>query len=307
MAIIDRYELSRGTSYAVARGWGCNLFSWIVDGRELMSCPAGLPDSARKITGGGAPILFPAVGRTWDLSSGEPVPGRYRVHGLDGTYTMPSHGIVFASEFARVDVTESPDRITATYQLRVPENVRAENYPFDVGLTQRFVFTPTSVELTAAMTNHGDTAAPVAFGYHPYFGVSSPERVGVEARLPITRSLLLTKDTVQLTGESEPADGVMALEAGRYYDNVFGGITGRRMQLIDRLAGHTINVDFDESVELLVVYAPDGADFMCLEPWTRGLGGFGSLREPGWEKGESVPVLQPGEIRTFTSRFSVGQ
>ena len=37
MAAIDEYELSRGTSYCVARGWGCNLFSWIVDARPRWS------------------------------------------------------------------------------------------------------------------------------------------------------------------------------------------------------------------------------------------------------------------------------
>ena len=77
------------------------------------------------------------------------------------------------------------------------------------------------------------------------------------------------------------------------------------MQLIDRPAGRTINVDFDQSAEMLVVYAPDSADFMCLEPWTRGLGGFAALREPGWEKGKAVPVLEAGEVREFASRFSV--
>ena len=66
----------------------------------------------------------------------------------------------------------------------MPDRVRAENYPFDVGLIQRFVFTPSSVELTAMMTNNGDVPAPVAFGYHPYFRVSSPERTGVECGCP---------------------------------------------------------------------------------------------------------------------------
>ena len=95
MATIDRYELSGGTSCSVARSWGCNLFSWVVDGRELMSWPLDLPDSAQKITGGGNPILFPAVGRTWDLSWGRARAGPLSCRGLDGTYTMPSHGIVF--------------------------------------------------------------------------------------------------------------------------------------------------------------------------------------------------------------------
>lgn len=305
MAVIDTYQLACGTSYSVARSWGCNLFSWIVDGKELMYCPPELPDTALKITGGGNPILFPAVGRTWDVSSGEPVMGRYRIDGSDRDYNIPSHGIVFRSTLERTDVAESPDRISAVYELSIPENVREESYPFDVRLTQSFAFMPESVELTATLTNAGADPAPVAFGYHPYFRISSPERAGVEVRLPATKHLLVTPVTVQLTGESEPFDGTIRMAAGRDYDNVFGELTGRRMSLVDEPAGHTIAVDCDEAVELLVVYSPGGSEFVCIEPWTRGLGGFGSIRKPGWQNGEHIPVLQPSEVKTFTCTFSV--
>ena len=53
-----------------------------------MYCPEDLPGSAQKITGGGNPLLFPSVGRTWDHSSGVPVVGTYRIYGLDKTYFM---------------------------------------------------------------------------------------------------------------------------------------------------------------------------------------------------------------------------
>ena len=306
LSAIDRYDLASGTSYSIARGWGCNLMSWVVNGQEVIYCPDDLPAAATKITGGGNPILFPSVGRTWDLSSGTPVLGPYRVLGSDATYRMPNHGIVFQSEFTRTGLVESPDLITATYRLRVPESVRRENYPFDVALEQSFAFRPDRVELAAQITNSGNTPAPVAFGYHPYFRVSNPEREGVEIRLPATKQLLLTPDTVLPTGQTRKTDGVLKLAAGRYYDNLFAGLTGRRMSLVDRQAGRTIHVDFDERTELLVVYAPDNSEFVCIEPWTRGLGAFMRLHDPDWAKTDSINVLQPGEGMSFAVSFSLG-
>ncbi len=304
MQAIDRYEL-RTARYAIAPGWGCNLVSWVMDGQELVYCPPSLPAEATSITGGGVPILFPAVGRTWDHSSGQPVPGKYRIHGSETTYSMPPHGIVFLSRFRKVKETASADEVTADYELAVPNSVRNENYPFDVRLAQRFSFRPRSVEMEATVINEGRGPAPVAFGYHPYFRVSSPSREGVEVHLPATKHLFVTDDTVLLTGESEETDGILKLRAGAAYDDVFGGLTGQRASLVDRRAGRMICVDYSDLFELLVVYAPDGADFVCLEPWTRGLGGFEDLARPGWHDGERIPVLGPGESRRLRCAFSV--
>jgi len=305
MAEIDVYELESGVSCSIARTWGCNLVSWKVGGDELMYCPENLPAEARKITGGGNPILFPAVGRTWDLSGGEPVAGRYRLSGSEKTYSMPSHGIVFRSEFRKVSEDRSPDALTALYELHIPTKVREESYPFDVALTQRFTFRHGSVELEAVMSNRGSSPAPMAFGYHPYFRVSNPEREGVEIHLPITKEMLLDKETILPTGETILAEPIIKLKPEVYYDNVFAGLTGRRMSLVDRKARRAVHVDYDESIEVLVLYSPDGSDFVCIEPWTRGLGAFGRLSEPGWESGDLIPVLQPGESRSFKASFCV--
>lgn len=302
---IDTYKLDNGASCKIAAGWGCNLFSWKVDGKELMYCPEDLPSTAEKITGGGNPILFPSVGRTWDRSSRKPVPGLYRISGSDETYFMPSHGIVFQSKFVKTGESRSADRLIADYELIVPEKVRAENFPFDLKFIQRFTLTPTTIELRGTITNTGDSMAPAAFGYHPYFRISDAGREGVEARLPVSKRLLLTQDTVLPTGESEEADGVIDLNPDIYYDHAFCGRTGRRMSLIDRKAERAIHVDCDETFEMFVLYAPDGAEFVCIEPWTRGLGAYEHLRNPGWENGEVIPVLRPGEVRTHAVTFSV--
>ena len=98
---------------------------------------------------------------------------------------------------------------------------------------------------------------------------------------------------------------VLKLEAGVDYDHVFAGLTGSRMSLVDKQAGRTMNVDFDENFELMTVYAPDGSEFVCIEPWTRGLGAFGELNKPGWESGELIPVIKPGETKTLRAVFGV--
>lgn len=301
----DTYKIDSGDRICIAPDWGCNIFSWIVDGRELMYVPDGYPEAAFKITGGGNPILFPSVGRTWDHSLGGPVAGPWHLAGSEKVYTMPSHGIVYLSRFEMVEEAVEAGLASAAYRLNVPTKVHAENYPFRVGLTQRFTLKPGCVDLEATIINEGDVPAPVAFGYHPYFRISNPRREGVTVRLPVAKRLALTKETVLLTGESEPTDGVLRLDPDLYYDQAYGEPTGRRMSLIDWRAGHAIHVDFDESAELFFAYAPDGAEFFCIEPWTRGLGAFEHLKESDWEDGRLIPVLQPGEVRNFRATFSV--
>lgn len=305
MRSIDRYELAGGASCAICPDWGCNLFSWIVDGKELIYCPEDYPEAAWKITGGGTPILFPSVGRTWDLSTGTPVQGIYRIYPSDKTWFMPSHGILYNCHFNKLVEAREPDKITVIYALEVPDKVKLDNYPFKVGFTQRFTLTADSIELEAAITNKGDKPAPAAFGYHPYFRISNSQREGVKVSLPITKFLETTHDTILLTGKSEDACGDIDLQPDVYYDHTFTGATGTRMSLIDANAGHTIHVDYDEKFELFLVYSPDGSDFVCIEPWTKGLGAYMDLKDPGWENGELIPVIEPSTSVSYKATFSV--
>lgn len=305
--MIDRYQLADGASCSIAVGWGCNVISWSVKGEELMFCPPELPQQATKASGGGSPLLFPAIGRTWDLNVEPAVFGEYKIYGSDKTYYMPSHGILFLSAFSRIALEEQPDRISATYQLEVPDEVREQNYPFDVAYTQRFTLTADGIEFETTITNRGEKAAPVAFGHHPYFRISNPRRDGVEVHLPVTEWLKTNPATVLFNGESESADQVLKLKPEVYYDHVFAGTVGNRMSLIDQIAGRRVHVDFDDNFEHLTVFSPDGSDFVCIEPWTRGLGAFCYLDEPGWENSYSVPVLRGGQTKTLKVRFGVEQ
>lgn len=302
---MDQYILDSANSITIAPNWGCNMFSWVMGGKELIFCPPDLPRTAQKITGGGNPILFPSIGRTWDRSSGEPIPGNYRVYGIDKTFYMPSHGVLFMCELTKSDEQAGPDQLKVTYQTRIPQKVQDENYPFDLGFTQSYTLERGSVLLEAEITNYGPVPAPCAFGYHPYFAISNPQREGISVSLPAARKLELTPDTVMLTGESQPTDGEYDLLDGIYYDWAFDEPTGTRMSIIDRRAGHAIHVDSDPKCELFVLYSPGLSDFVCIEPWTRGLGAYEQLKNPGWESGEVIPVIDSKESVKYMARFSV--
>ncbi len=286
MSRIDTYELDAGIRCSVAVDWGCNVFDWRENEQPILFCPPDYPDAAWKITGGGNPMLFPAVGRTWDHSSGEPVAGKYRIYGIDKEFNMPSHGILFLCTWKKLEESKTRESISAEYELVVPEKVREENYPFDVGFSIKITLREESLEVVATLHNKDSRPAPAAFGYHPYFRISNKERRGVEVELPVRRHLLLTKDTVLFTGETEAADGRFFLEPDVYYDNAFDTTTGTTMTLIDKKAHRRVRVDFDEKLELFFLFSPDDSEFVCIEPWTRGLGAFESLREPGWESGK---------------------
>jgi galactose mutarotase-like enzyme len=305
MRSIDRYELNSGTSCAVCPDWGCNLFSWTVNGVELIYCPEDYPEAAWKITGGGTPILFPSVGRTWDFSTGTPVQGIYRIYPSDKTWFMPSHGILYNCSFNKVVEACGSDRITVIYELDVPDKVRLDNYPFNIGFIQRFTLTAGAIELETTITNNDGKPAPAAFGYHPYFRISNSQREGVKVSLPVTKFLETTQDTVLLTGKSEDASGDIDLQPDVYYDHTFAGATNTRMSLIDEKAGHAIHVDYDEKFELFLVYTPDGSDFVCIEPWTKGLGAYMNLKDPGWESSGLIPVVAPGASVSYKATFSV--
>jgi len=307
MTDIHEYKLNGSNSMSIAPGWGCNMFSWVANGKELMFCPPDLPQTAQKITGGGNPLLFPSVGRTWDLSGPEPVPGNYRIYGDDRTYFMPSHGVLFLSEFRRVFEKRSSEGIVATYESRISDKVREENYPFDLSFRQSYMLKLGKVELESVIKNHDTRPTPCAFGYHPYFAISNPQREGVKVRLPVTKELMMTTDTILPTGDTQPADDTYNLLDGIYYDRVFAGRNGNMMSLIDRRAGHTIDVHIGEWSELFLIYSPGGSDFVCIEPWTCGLGAFGHLNEPGWEDGRLIPVIAPGEKVSYGAVFIVSE
>lgn len=296
--------LDPNNTITIALDWGCNMFSWKCDGHEIMYCPADYPQAAWKITGGGNPLLFPSVGRTYDLSMPEPVLGRYTICGADAYYDMITHGFLYVCDWETVDERSEGNGVSVMFKAVISDDIRRNRYPFDIDFQQTYTLFSDRVELRSMLINNSDKPAPAAFGYHPYFRVSSSTREGISVELPVKRHLFVNELT-QLSGQTEPCNGKTDFDKDIYYDHAYDSLNGTRMTLTDTCAKHKIHVDFDPKFEMLFLYSPNGSSFVCIEPWTKGMGAYASLKDPGWESGQNIPVIKSGEHIEYKAAFII--
>ena len=303
---IEEYEIGHGTSCAIALDFGCNLFSWKVDGREIFYAPPGFPQKGDRFFDGGNPILFPSVGRTWWRKGPEPRADTYFLAGRKEPLAMPLHGLLASAEWRKFAEQTDTDRIHLTYAASLPASVREAHYPFPVEFRQTFTLSGSSLQLEAFFVNRGSDPAPMAFGYHPYFRINPDRRVAVA--LPCAYSLGLDPDLLVPTGRTVPVVMPVDVEPDSVLDNVFTGLPRPKRPslalLYDESSELDIRIDCDESIETFVIYHPAGAEFLCLEPWTRGLGGYEGLGNPHWEQSADLLVLQPGQEKRISVRYS---
>jgi len=296
-------ELQDGpASITIAEDFGCNVFSWQVADRELLYACDRFGEDIADFYHGGIPLLFPSVGRTWDQSVAPAGPERYRLNGRQGIWTMPCHGIVPLGKWKLLRQDVTADCATVEYAFGYGEEVMDHHYPYAVSYRQVFSLRHDSLEMVGIYANDGPAPAPVAFGYHPYFRLESP---AAQLELPCTEAVELDGDLLIPSGGSTPFNGTLEIRTEQDADAVFGGMNGSQARLLDPDAGRVITVDMDANTEHVVVYSGAGCPFVCIEPWTRGLGGYSHLQAPGWEQTQPIPVLQPGEERSFRACYSV--
>jgi galactose mutarotase-like enzyme len=191
----------------------------------------------------------------------------------------------------------------AVYRGRLPEAVQAENYPFDVELVLQYELSRERVGITATATNHSSSPAPFAFGLHPYFRVSDKEAIAVE--LPCTSRVHLHEELLVPTGQREPLeDPVLRFDDAGSYDIAFGDVNGPAAYIRNVADGLDVRIDIDPVVEMFVVYSGAHTPFVCVEPWTRGLGGYSSLRENATPPNPALGFIDAGATRTLSFRYS---
>lgn len=301
--MIDRFSVE-DAHFAIARDLGCNLFSWVVADREMLYRPAGFPHNGHFYTGGN-PLLFPALGRTWDRSVDPPEVDTYRVAGRYDTLSMPIHGFIDRCQIAAPTVKTKVDHVTAIYEITIPESVARECYPWQVALQIMLTMTKRCVQIELRLHNRGNVPAPYSFGSHPYLAISNPGRDGISLSLPATRMIDLDPKLLVPTGEMIPLTEPFRLKPDTSYDNVYSRVTGEDAVLTDCDARRHISIGYDSSITQFVIYAPAGAPFVCVEPWTAGLDGFSRLASPG--SGAIPPLLavEPEREVRFTVSLSV--
>jgi aldose 1-epimerase len=199
------------------------------------------------------------------------------------------------------------DRATPTSVVMTCEHdacggsVRA--WPWSFRATQSFDLAAgdVSAHLTATLTiaNAGDVPFPFGLGWHPFF----PRDASTTLRFD-TRDVWLN-DATQL-----PVERVAAVNAWNFstprdpgtstLDNVFGGWRG--IAVIDTQArGITTTIAADSACGRLVVYAPEGREFIAVEPVTHETDAFNRAGKGAADTG--MRLLRPGEAFSCTMRI----
>lgn len=247
---LEVYELSEpgGTMARVvpARGgivaefacWGVPVFYLDQD---------TLKDPGKNIRGGN-PILFPICGPLEE--------GRYTLAG-GRQYAMKQHGLARNMRWQVVGIECKYDTSRITLETSSNEETK-QVYPFDFRLVFTYIMEPGKLTVNQTYYNNSQEAMPFYAGFHPYF--YAPGTKAVSLNIPSSEYFDL-KD-----GVTKPFDGTLDLHGRPETNIVFSGLT-RRQAAFDRSDGWRITVKFDDGFRHIVLWALEGKEFLCLEPW----------------------------------------
>jgi aldose 1-epimerase len=266
-------------------------------GEDLLALPGGVAGYRdRHVTG--LPILAPWANRlpSW----------RYRAAGVEVDLEgldlstdpggLPIHGTLTARRGWRLErLAAEDDRavLEATFDHGArPELLAAFPYPHT--LTVAAVVQQASLAVTTTLVATGDLPVPVAFGWHPYLRLPGAPRAAWRLLLPDRAHLELDGrglPTGKVSGEPAEADPV----GDRTYDDLYAleqRPAARRLGL--EAAGRRLLVDYGDGYDHAQVFAPPGAEFVCLEPMTVPTAALAA---------GTTPLVQPGG--SFTARFII--
>jgi aldose 1-epimerase len=266
-------------------------------GEELLALPGGVA-GYRDGHVTGLPILAPWANR---------LPGwRYRAAGVEVDLAglalptdpagLPIHGTMTAHRgwrLARLAAEADRAVLEASFDDSAWPDLRAA-FPFPHRLTVAVTLGGASLEVATTLTPTGGRPVPVAFGWHPYLRLPGAPRAAWRLLLPGRRHLELdarglpTGTAVKEPGEADPV-------GERTYDDLYalGQDPGGRWLGLEA-AGRRLLVGYGDGYDHAQVFAPPGAEFVCLEPMT----GPTAALAAG-----TCPLVEPGDA--FTARFTI--
>ena len=285
--------LTRGDWRLVVAPYGASLRGLSHAGAEVITGYSG----AKGKVGGQGDVLIPFPGRV--------ASGRYTFIGQ--TYQMdlndketPSaiHGFLRSVLWETEQPT--PDEVTFTTNLHASDHA---GYPFSLGVRVTYHVTDRGMAVAFVIENIGDTPAPAAAGFHPYFTVGAGLIDAATLQVPFGATLEY-KDLLP-TGNILPVDGtdldfrVPHPIGGTVFNTCYLHPTRDadghvRIRLSDEATGRALAVWLDAACDYVVLYSGDPlpADHrrraLAIEPMTCGSDAFNHRQ---W----GLASLVPGE------------
>jgi aldose 1-epimerase len=295
---------ARSIEVKVAPDAGGNLFSWNVDGNELLLQPATLGELKEQRAG--TPLMFPTVNRVRDAHmvfegrdfSFEPNSGKNFIHGL-----------ARRRPFAVGPVAAKPSVATAQVALdwddRQPDFA---HFPIKHRLTLSFTLRKASLQIAYQVDNLDRVRLPFGFGLHPYFRIPG-DRDGVTVTAPLDKRM----EAIEYlpTGTLLPvANTTYDLRQGRplsqlLLDDAYFGMTPDKAATFT-LAATGLRVQLGGSADFthLVVYTPPDKPFFCIENQTSSTDAH-NLYARGKKREAHLQVIAPGKSKSGVVTWTI--
>lgn len=252
-------------------GAGMLAASLVHGGDELLWQGAGVRAYARERKFMGIPFLHPWANRlnrfAYEANGHQVVLDRNSPLLLLDDHGLPIHGVLTASRrWVVQEVTADGDRarLVSSLDFDRPELLEAFPFPHRVELAVE-VFRG-AVQVRTTLTPTGSERVPVAFGFHPYFRLPRLARDRWEVVFPVHERLPLDSLMVP-TGATEPTRALTGAIGERTWDDEFDDVEpGACFQLSG--GRHTIEVHYTDGYPVAQIFAPPGAEYVCIEPMT---------------------------------------
>lgn len=273
--------------------------SLVHGGDELLWQGAGVHGYARERKFMGIPFLHPWANRldgfAYEANGHDVVLDRNSPLLLLDDHGLPIHGVLTASRRWIVQhVSADSDRATLVSSLDFDRPELLDAFPFPHRVELAVEVSGGAVQVRTTLTATGSEPVPVAFGFHPYFRLPGLPRARWKVVFPVHERLPLSPLMVP-TGATEPASPLTGAVDERTWDDEFDGIDpGACFQLSG--GGRSIEMHYTEGYPVAQIFAPPGAEYLCIEPMTA----VANALEGPDDQLQWVPV---GEQRSATFRI----
>jgi len=247
----------------VTPGVGANLISFTVDGTELIYWDE--PGFLAGETFTGAFTMFPTPCRLDNCSyefEGRKIVQKKRgeevfIHGLVRDEIMPFQNDG-ASVTSWIDIT--------------PEHPVYEGFPFQCRFSVTHALGEDSLTVSFKLENKDTRNIPFGYGIHPFWRLQG-DRKDVTVRVPCD-SILDLENLVPTGGVTPVAGTALDLQQGKsldgfFIDNAFWKRNpGDSAELTLKSIGKAIVYEASDNFPHMIVYAPEGQPFVCVENLT---------------------------------------
>lgn len=309
LEVIEIRDEETGSSAKIAPTFGFNCFEFIakIDGQsvDVLWAAPDFADGTARPSSSGIPLLFPFPGRikgtrlSWEDRQFEIPEGDGRGNAI--------HGFVMNRAWRIVEQTDS--KVTAQFQAAKDDATLLEQWPTDFKVTATYEISGATLTGTYLIENPSEKPLPFGFGTHPYFKVpiGGDSADACEIVVPYTFAWEF-KDQMasgnQFNRDTDPFQPVLFKDT--QFDNGFGGLECEdglcTTSIHDPGSGRTIEQQFDDQFDSVVLYNPGHREAFCIEPYTCIPDAF-QLRRQGYNGG--LRVLASGDNFETSIRIRV--